>query len=151
MLSSLLLMTDIDVAAAHHLSSADWPYLARLHIHLNMYKSPGVQSLDAASVQKLAQGQWPLLEVLTLRCNDLDQCAIGHLIQGRWPMLRKLALDSKCMTEAVCGMLSIVDILDQLQAMQCEVTKSGFGGRFQLKRLSSTIWPLLQDVCVVWK
>ena len=151
MLSSLLLMTDIDVAAANHLSSADWPYLARLHIHLNMYKSPGVQSLDAASVQKLAQGQWPLLEVLTLRCNDLDQCAIGHLIQGRWPMLRKLALDSKCMTEAVCGMRSIVDILDHLQAMQCEVTKSGFGGRFQLKRLSSTIWPLLQDVCVVWK
>jgi len=149
MLSSLLLVTNIDAAAAHHLSTADWPYLANLHIHSNMYKLPGVQSLNAASVQKLAQGQWPLLEVLDLRCNDLDQCAIGHLIQGCWPMLRRLTLDSKCMTEAVCGMLSILDILDQLQAMQCEMTKPGFGGRFQLKRLSSTIWPLLQDVCVV--
>jgi hypothetical protein len=109
---------------------------------------PGVQTLDAASVQKLAQGQWPLLKELNLSCNDLDQCAIVHLIQGRWPMLRKLTLDSKCMTEAVCDMLCIVNVSEQLQAMQCEITKPSFGGRFQLKRLSSTIWPLLQDVCV---
>ena len=149
MLSSLLLVTNIDAEAAHHLSTANWPYLTRLQIDSNMYKLPGVQSLTAASVQKLAQGQWPLLEVLDLRCEDLDQCAIGHLVQGCWPMLRKLTLNSKCMTEAVCGMLSIVDILDQLQAMQCEMTKPGFGGRFQLKRLSSTIWPLLQYVRVV--
>jgi len=112
---------------------------------------PGVQTLDAASVQKLAQGQWPLLKELNLSCNDLDQCAIVHLIQGRWPMLRKLTLDSKCMTEAVCDMLCIVNVSEQLQAMQCEITKPSFGGRFQLKRLSSTIWPLLQDVCVVCK
>ncbi len=149
MLSSLLLFTNIDATAAHHLSTADWPNLARLHINSHMYNLPGVQSLNAASVQKLAQGQWPLLEVLDLRCNDLDQCAIGHLIQGRWPVLRRLTLDSKCMTEEVCGMLSIANVLDQLQAMQCEMMKPGFGGRFQLKRLSSTIWPLLQDVCVV--
>ena len=93
-LSSLLLMTDIHAAAAYHLSTADWPYLARLHIHSNMYKLLVVQRLDAASVEKLAQGQWPLLEVLDLERNDLDQCAIGHLIQGRWPMLRELTLDS---------------------------------------------------------
>ena len=139
MLSTLLLVTNIDAEAAHHLSTANWPYLTRLQIDSNMYKLPGVQSLTAASVQKLAQGQWPLLEVLDLRCEDLDQCAIGHLVQGCWPMLRRLTLNSKCMTEAVCGMLSIVDILDQLQAMQCEMTKPGFGGHFQLKRLSSTI------------
>ncbi len=59
-----------------------------------MYKLLVVQRLDAASVEKLAQGQWPLLEVLDLERNDLDQCAIGHLIQGRWPMLRELTLDS---------------------------------------------------------
>ncbi len=150
-LSSLLLLTNIDATAAHHLSTANWPYLAILHINSNVYKLPGVPSLNAASVQKLAQGQWPLLDELDLSCNDLDQCAIGHLIQGRWRMLSSLTLDSKCMTEAVCGMLGIVDILHQLQAMQCEMTKPGFGGRFQLKRLSSTIWPLLKDVCVVCK
>jgi hypothetical protein len=64
-------------------------------------------------------------------------------------MLRNLTLDSKCLTEAVCGMLCIVNISEQLQAMHHEMTKPGFGGCFQLKRLSSTLWPLLQDVCVV--
>ena len=102
-------------------------------------------------MQKLAQGQWPRLQELDLRCNDLDQYAIGHLTQGHWPMLKRLTLDSKCMTEAVCDMLSIVNVSKQLQAMQCEIAKPGFAGRFQLKRLSSTIWPLLQDVCVVCK
>jgi len=150
-LSSLLLFTNIDAAAAHHLSTANWPHLVILHIKSNVPELPGVQTLDAASVQKLAQGQWPLLKELNLSCNDLDQCAIVHLIQGRWPMLRKLTLDSKCMTEAVCDMLCIVNVSEQLQAMQCEITKPSFGGRFQLKRLSSTIWPLLQDVCVVCK
>ncbi len=66
-------------------------------------------------------------------------------------MLKRLTLDSKCMTEAVCDMLSIVNVSEQPQAMQCEIAKPGFAGRFQLKRLSSTIWPLLKDVCVVCK
>ncbi len=100
-------------------------------------------------MQKLVQGQWPRLQELDLGCNDLDQCAIGHLMQGRWPMLRKLTLDKKCMTEAVYDMLSILEVSEQLQAMQCEISKPGFGKKFQLKRLSSTLWPLLQDVCVV--
>jgi len=110
-----------------------------------------VQSLDAASVQNLAQGQWPFLQELDSKCNDLDQYAIGHHTQGHWPMLKKLTLDSKSMTEAVCDMLSIVNVSEQLQAMQCEITKPDFAGRFQLKRLSSTIWPLLHDVCIVCK
>ena len=154
-LSSLLLFTNIDAAAAHHLSTADWPNLVDLRINspMGMHELHGSQSLDAASVQKLAQGRWPLLEELDLSCNDLDQCAIGHLVQGRWPVLRHLTLDSKCMTAAVCDMLCVVDVLDQLQAIQCEMAKPGFGSHFQLKlkRLSSTIWPLLQAVCVVCK
>ena len=149
MLSSLVLFSNVDAAAAHHLTTANWPFLGRLHINSRLPEVPGVQSLDAASVQKLAQGQWPHLQELDLSCNDLDQCAISHLIQGRWPMLRKLTLDKKCMTEAVCDMLSILEVSEQLQAMQCEIAKPGFRGRFQLERLSSMIWPLLQDVCVV--
>lgn len=113
-----------------------------------MHRLPGVQRLDAAAVQKLAQGQWPRLEELDLSRNDIDQCAIAHLIQGRWPMLRYLTLDRKCMTLAVCDLLCIGNVSEQLQAMQCEMSKSDFGGIFQLKRLSSTIWPLLQKVRV---
>ena len=86
-----------------------------------------------------------------LKCNDLDQYAIGHLTQGHWLMLTKLTLDSKCMTKAVCDMLSIVKVSEQLQAMQCETAKPDFAGRFQLKRLCSTIWPLSYNVCVVCK
>ena len=150
-LLSLQLFTHIDAIAAHHLSTANWPYLGLLRINSKVSEVPDAQSLDAASVQKLAQGQWPFLEGLDLKCNDLDQYAIGHLTQGHWPMLKKLTLDSKCMTEAVCDMLSIVNVSEQLQAMQCEIAKPDFAGRFQLKRLSSTIWPLLHDVCVVCK
>ena len=151
MLLSVLLFTSADAAAAHHLGTADWPCLAALHNNSYMYKLSGDRSLDVASVQKLAQGQWPCLQELHLSCNDLDQCAIAHLIQGRWPMLRKLTLDNKYMTKAVCDMLSIVSVSEQLQTMQCVITTPDFRGCFQLKRLSSTIWPLLQDVCFVCK
>ncbi len=148
MLSWLTLITNIDAAAVHHLSTANWPCLVSLSISSTMSKLPGLQSINAASVQKLTQAQWPLLEKLDLSRNDLGHCAIVHLIQGRWPLLTTLTLDSKCMTEAVCDTLSIVNVSEQLQAMQCEITKPGFGGYFQLKRLSSTIWPRLQSVCV---
>lgn len=148
-LSSLHLFTHIDAIAAHHLSN--WPYLGLLRINSKVSEVPDVQSLNAASVQNLAQGQWPFLQELDLKCNDLDQYAIGHLTQGQWPTLKKLTLDSKCMSEAVCDTLSIVHVSEQLQAMQCEIAKPDFAGCFQLRRLSSAIWPLLYDVCVVCK
>ena len=139
MLSSLMLYTSIDAAAAHHLSTAEWPNLVVLRINSNTYKLPSSQSLDAECGHKLAQGRWPLHEELDLGCNDLDQCAIGHLIQGRWPMLRMLTLDSKCMIKAVCDMLCVVNVSEQLQAMQCAMPNRwpGFTDAFQLKRLSS--------------
>ncbi len=150
-LSVLQLFTHIDATAAHHLSTANWPYLGLLCINSKVSEVPDAQSLDVASVQKLAQAKWPFLQELDLKCNDFDQYTIGHLTQGHWPMLKKLTLDSKCMTEAVCDMLSIVNVSEQLQAMRCETAKPDLAGGFQLKRLSSTIWPLSHDVCVVCK
>ena len=137
-----LLNTNMDSAAVQQLSSANWPCLEALSIEATI-------GMGATGVQQLAHGRWPLLKTLNVSCSDLDQSAIVHLVQGNWPLLKRLTLHRMCMTEAVCELLQIKNVSEQLQAMQSAMMQPDFSGSFRLERLSGTVWPHLRNIFVV--
>ena len=140
-----LVSTNMDAAAVQQLSSANWPCLEALCIN-DIIATTG---MDAIVVQQLAQGKWPLLRKLDLSCSVLDQCAILHLVEGDWASLKRLKLDRKCMTEAVCELLQIENVSEQLKAMQSAMMQRDSSGSFQLERVSSSVWPHLKKISVV--
>lgn len=105
--------------------------------------------MGATEVQQLSQGRWPLLEALNVSCSDLDHSVIVHLVQGNWPLLKKLTLHRVCMTEAVCELLQIIIVSEQLLAMHSAMIQPDLFGSFCLERLSSTVWPHLQNILVL--
>lgn len=53
------------------------------------------------------------------------------------------------MTEAVCELLQIENVSEQLKAMQSAMMQRDFSGSFQLERVSSSVWPHLKKISVV--
>ncbi|KAL0036523.1 hypothetical protein WJX77_011355 [Trebouxia sp. C0004] len=91
----------IDMGIISLLSQAHWPQLAFLNL-LNV-RLPSTKEgdrtlalsyngLGTVAMSYLAQGKWPLLEMLNLRGNELEDTALDQLFTGKWPLLKELKL-----------------------------------------------------------
>ncbi len=52
--------------------------------------------MTALAAMHLAQGCWPSLLHLYLFENQLDVEAVAHLVNGEWPLLQDLSLTWRC-------------------------------------------------------
>ena len=94
---------------------------------------------DAAAVQALSHGQWPLLATLDLQGIKLDAEAMSQLIKGGWPCLKTLCLSS-CQLEALsCSVLQLGKwpLLDTLKLEHNPVGTEG------MMYLAKAAWPNL--------
>ena len=65
--------------------------------------------IDGPAVQYLAQGQCPQLWALHLEGNDIGLTGVSHLVQGSWPVLDILTLSSQGLDEEAYGVLGALE------------------------------------------
>ncbi len=77
--------TDICAEGLVELVKGALPLLASLSLSHNRF-------VDAAAIEQLVSGEWPLLEVLNLADCDVGLVGLQHLVTGNWTLLTDLNL-----------------------------------------------------------
>ena len=117
--------------------------ILRSCVHQHVTKiNLGSLGVDEQSVQLLTSGNWPSLQVLNLRCNDLSSAGMAGLQLGTWSCLRTLNLEQcnlssssiKALTEASWNTLEELS-LGVNPLATCDIMQLSKGEWQNLKKL----------------
>ena len=117
------------------LAKENWPELLSLDLS-NTH-------ISADAMEDLKNGNWLLLEEVTMRYCGLDAKSIAHLVEANWPCLKCLQLEGDFM-EALAfwrlgkGAWSLLEVLHAIDGLTCAAWACMMRGN----------WPHMQSVSV---